>query len=174
VSTAKKWTLIALAAIVLVYSLLAGYAVTQQDIHRLILCSDHGGLKIPFAKNVCRLYLYSFRGTKQDMEDLHAGAGALFVTQGEDLAQRRETLRFLVSRGLDVNRASPVDGLPPLHAAVVLNDPEQVSLLLESGARQDIEDQRFKLKPLALAKHLQTKDPTVNTARSAVIKLLGG
>jgi hypothetical protein len=125
VSRVAKW-FTGLACALLAYGALAAYAVTKQDIHGLILCADHGGLKVPFAKHACHLYFFSFRGTKEDIEDLHAEVGALFVTQGEDLAQRREMLHFLVSRRLDLSRASPIDGLPPLLSEMSLTESKRL------------------------------------------------
>jgi hypothetical protein len=139
----------------LVYAALAAIALTSQESEALLVCADKGGLKIPFSKALCRQYLLSARGSAQDIEDLHRGIGASFVVQGESTAdEREELLKYLVGKGLDVNRID-VHQLTPLHHAVIANEADEVRILLSHGARPDVRDGKFRLTPLELALKLQ-------------------
>lgn len=154
-----------------VYIGLSTYAISTQGIEDLLLCADRGGLKIPFSKQLCRKYLLNFRGSREDIDTLQQGIGALFVTQGESTtSERTELLKFLVGKGLDVNRAG-MDRLLPLHGAVLANSADEVKILLGNGANPALKDNRFELTPLELALKLQSEDKTPND-RSAVIAIL--
>lgn len=156
---------------------LSTYAISTQGIEDLLLCADRGGLKIPFSQQICRKYLFAFRGSKQDIAALHQGIGALFVTQGESPPAERDTLlKFLVKRGLDVNRAG-TDQVLPLHGAVLANAADEVKLLLDNGANPALPDHSPTLRnytgltPLEMALKLQAEDKSPRD-RSAVIALL--
>jgi Ankyrin repeats (many copies) len=150
---------------------LSAYVIAQQGIEDLLLCADKGGLRIPISKNLCRAYLFAFRGSRQDIEALHRGIGASFVAQGESSATEREQiLRFLISKGLNVNNID-AHKLTPLHSAVLANSAEEVELLLRNGASVSVKDERFKLVPLDLAIKLQ-KEGRLQNDRQAVISLL--
>ncbi len=154
-----------------VYIGLSTYAISTQGIEDLLLCADRGGLKIPFSKQLCRKYLFNFRGSREDVDTLQQGVGALFVTQGESTtSERTELLKFLVGKGLDVNRAG-MDRILPLHGAVLANSADEVKILLGNGANPALKDNRFELAPLELALKLQSEDKTPND-RSAVIAIL--
>ena len=95
--------------------------------------------------------MLSFRGSSADIDTLHQGIVALFVTQGESTtSERTELLEFLVGKGLDVNRAV-MDKLLPLHGAVLANSAGEVKILLSTGANPALKDNRFELTPLELA-----------------------
>lgn len=150
---------------------LSTYAISTQGIEDLLVCADRGGLKIPFSKQLCREYLLNFRGSREDIDTLQQGIGALFVTQGESTTSARtELLKFLVGKGLDVNRAG-MDRLLPLHGAVLSNSADEVKILLDNGANPALKDSRFELTPLELALKLESEDKTSND-RSAVIAIL--
>ena len=159
------------ATVAAMYVALCAYAVADQDVEELLLCADSGGLKIPFSKTVCRNYLFASRGTREDIELLHRGVGAFFVVQGESSeAEREEVLRFLVGKGLDVNRID-MHGLTPLHGAVLGNVPSEVSMLLRSGGNPRLKDRKFGLTPLELAVKLE-REGSVPGGRQEVIALL--
>jgi len=154
-----------------VYLGLAAYAISAQRIEQLLICADNGGLKIPFSKKLCREYLFSFRGSQEDIDTLEHGIGALFVVQGKaSAAERSELLKFLVGKGLDVNR-SGVNHLPPLHGAALANSADEVQMLLDNGANPSLKDDGFGLTPLEFVLELQSKEKS-KTDRTAVITLL--
>lgn len=145
-----------LAFLFCVYAALAAYVITSQGIQQLLVCADAGGLKVPYSKQICRAYLFIFRGSKQDIDALEKGAGALFVIQGESTTEEREEiLKFLVSKGLDVNRASDMQ-LSPLHGAVLANSAEEVKLLLDHGANPKVNDDKVGATALEFALRLQS------------------
>jgi len=157
-----------LVLVLMAYLGLSAHAITQQSIEDLLVCADHGGLKVPFSRAVCRAYLQTARGTPQDIEALHEGTGAAFVIQGESsIADREELLAFLVGKGLNVNHVD-MHGLLPLHSAVIANSATEVEMLLRHGANPGLVDQQFGLDPLALALKLQKERPT-GVDRTAVI-----
>jgi Ankyrin repeats (many copies) len=151
------------------YGVSAAYVVTTQGIEDLLLCSDGGGLKVPFSNQLCRSYLFAFRGTPQDIASLQRGIGASFVLQGvSPLLERERTLKFLISKGLRVNELD-MHGATPLHAAVLANSSDEIEVLLRNGADVNVKDQKFGLTPLGLALKLQ-RDGKVD--RHAVISIL--
>jgi ankyrin repeat protein len=72
-----------------------------------------------------------------------------------------DVLRLLLDAGEDPNRYNPVGNhshSTPLHQAVAAGHPAVVRLLVERGAKMDIEDTIYHGTPLGWAKHLeQTK-----------------
>lgn len=157
--------------ILLAYIGLSVYAISTQEIERLLICADHGGLKIPFSKNFCREYLFAFRGSREDVDALHQRSGALFVVQGKSTVPEREkALKFLIGKGLDVNRVGMGNFLP-LHGAVSANAADEVKMLLDNGANPSLKDENFLLTPMELALKLQSEHK-LSIDRAAVIALL--
>jgi len=108
-------------------------SLTNSDIEDVIICaSDNDAYYIP--EDLCRYYLYNYRGSKEDIEYLQSRAGLGFVFGISDRSMRRDVIQFLIAKGLSVNGISNFDGLTPLHAAILLNEPDLVQLLIESGA----------------------------------------
>ena len=151
---------------------LSVYLIANQGIEELLICADKGGLKIPFSKQLCRKYLFAARGTQQDISTLQQGVGASFVVQGESSRlEREEVLKYLISKGLDVNRID-INEFLPLHGAVLANSTEEVEILLRNGANPNLKDNKFHLTPLELALKLQREDKSPNN-RFAIVSLLG-
>ena len=149
-------------------------ASSTLNIEYLVICADKGGLKIPFAKSICRGYLFTFRGSQQDIADLHQGVGASFVLGGESSAPEREqVLKYLISKGLDVNHHDMHQFLP-LHGAVLTNSADEVGILLRNGANPNLKDKKYGLTPLELALKIQAENkfPEDRENRKAVISLL--
>lgn len=158
-SGSRKWWWSIGGALVIGYAGLSAYVVTGQDIESLLVCADQGGLKIPFAKNICRAYLLSARGTSADIDALQRGAGASFVVQGSaPRDEKDQLLAFLISKGLDVNRTD-MHRSTPLHAATLACAEDEVDLLLSHGARADLKDEAIGLSALELALKLQADQP---------------
>lgn len=148
-----------------------GYAMTSLDIEELILCStDEGGFSIPAP--ICKTYMLHLRGTEEDIAQLEAGAGLAYALGSPGSADRFVISRFLLEQGLDINSPNKYTSLKltPLHSAVLDNDPEAVSFLIDSGADKAAKTAKDDMTPLDLAKSLQASDPA--TDRSAVIAAL--
>ena len=170
-----KKALISIVGFVFVgYISLSTYLITTQNIVELLVCTDTDGIyKIPFAKPLCRGYLFTFRGSQQDIAALHRGVGASFVLNGESPAPEREqVLKYLISKGLDVNHLD-MHQLLPLHGAVLNNSADEVGILLRNGANPNLKDKKFGLTPLELALKLQAESKFPQDRR-AVISLLKG
>jgi hypothetical protein len=167
----RKKHLFALIAMCLaVYLALSALFVTTQNINSLLICADKGGYRIPFSKNICRVYLFNFRGNPNDIDSLHKGIGASFVVQGESAPQEREdVLRYLLEKNLNINNIG-MNALTPLHEAVLANSVEEVEMLLRNGADRSRKDKKYALTPLELAVTLQ--DSSKNIDRREVIALL--
>lgn len=124
-------------------------------------------------------------GQGEDIGPSKYGVGAIeramaeYVTEypgrtEEDLEKNAaivEDVERLIERGADVNYQRPDRGDTPLHAAILLNSPELVEVLIEHGARLDIKEHaRGGHTPLAYAKLLQEKRPERDY--SEVIRIL--
>ncbi|HWV16862.1 MAG TPA: ankyrin repeat domain-containing protein [Cellvibrio sp.] len=168
----RKIVVALLAGFVLVgYVSLFIHVLVNQGIEELLICADRGGLKIPFSKSLCREYLFAARGTKQDVDVLHQGVGAAFVTQGESpVSEREQVLKYLIGKGLDVNRID-MHQLSPLHGAVLANSAEEVKMLLLNGVNINLKDHQFELTPLEFALKLQSEN-SLQKDRSEVVFLL--
>ncbi len=167
-----KKTLIGIIGLMVVaYLGLAVYAITNQRIETLLICADQGGFKIPFSREICRGYLFTLRGSQDDIDSLHQGIGASFAVQGESsAAEREQVLQFLISKGLDVNRID-MHQLTPLHGAVLANSADEVEILLGNGANPNLKDKKFGLTPLELALKLD-RESKFPEDRRVVIFLL--
>lgn len=153
----KQFTAFIIGLAAFSYIGLSGYVIAKQGAEELLLCADKGGLHIPFSKELCRNYLFAFRGSQQDIDALHQGIGASFVIQGESPAPEREkVLKFLIGKGLDVNRID-MHQLTALHSAVIADAAEEVDMLLRNGASINVTDKRFGLTPLELALKLKNE-----------------
>lgn len=171
-----KQTLIAFITVIgLVFAGYIGllvYAIAKQNTEELLVCADTESAFIrPFAKDICRAYLFAFRGTQQDIDFLHEGVGASFAVQGESsVAEREQVLKYLISKGLDVNHID-MHQLTPLHGAVLANSADEVGMLLRNGASPHLKDKKFGLTPLELALKLD-RENKLPEDRRAVISLL--
>lgn len=109
------------------------YAVKTFSISELVICaSTNEAFYIP--ESVCEYYLINYRGNKDDIKKLENGAGLSFVANIKDPIKRYKFLNYFISKGLNINGASKIDGLTPLHSAILLNDPDLVQYLLSKGA----------------------------------------
>ena len=152
--------------VLLVASLL--YLLTSQDIESLLVCSTSQETH-SWARKTCQYYLFHYRGTKKDIAELEKGTGLSFV-----LDDNLKYADFLIRKGININKVSPVTGVTPLFAAVVENNPKLVKYLLDNGAEITVKgDDKLlphAMTPLELVNYLIQKNPNIN--RSAVKSLL--
>lgn len=167
----KKYLFILVGASLTAYLALSAAFITTQSIESLLICADKGGYHIPFSKNICRAYLFNFRGNQNDIDFLHKGIGASFIVQGESPPPEREdVLRYLLEKNLDINNIG-MNALTPLHEAVLANSAVEVEMLLRNGADRGRKDKKYGLTPLELSITLQAKGGA-NIDRQEVIALL--
>lgn len=129
------------------------FTVSRLGIEHLIICStDSEAINIP--RSVCKYYLYNFTG-RDSARDLGEGAGIAYMYGIQNKKDKYRTIDRLISVGVDVNRVSNIDGLTPLNAAILLNDPELVKYLLGKGASLDKKDRANKLNAKEYIEYLQ-------------------
>jgi len=144
-------------------------SMNSADIEDVIICSAGTGTHyIP--SSVCKYYLYNFRANKDDIKKLQSHAGLSFVLSMPVYDEKKKLIKYLISKGIDINQPSRTDGLTPLHAAILLNMPGMVEFLIDNGASLTKIDATYKLTPMQFVKLLIEKKPSVD--RSAVIALL--
>lgn len=158
----KKLALSLLIIALALYVGVSSYIVTSQGIQSLLVCADRGGLMIPFSKSICRSYLFNVRGSPKDIAELQEyGGAALVINQGVTTAQTRQTLEFLVSRGLNVNGFDE-SSIRPLQGAVLENSFPKVKLLLDLGADPTLKGSTIKASALELAVKLKSSQKLEN------------
>lgn len=146
-------------------------SMSSADIEDVIICSaDTGSHYIP--SSVCKYYLHNFRANKDDVSYLQSRSGLNFIVNMPEKTDKKDLINYFLSKGLDINKPSKIDGLTPIHAAILLNNPDIVKLLIKHGASLTTLDERLKLTPLQFANDLASKNPAID--RSAVIALLKG
>lgn len=113
----------------------------------------------------CRWYLEHQLTDERESSDaqsvLHLAIGA-YPT---DPDQAQEIIELALSEGAQVNGFSPVTGYPPLHEAVLLNEPRLAEFLLKRGADPEIEDQNKELTARELLSAIEERNPEKNLAR---------
>lgn len=149
------------------------YAMATDDLEGLMICSTSDtAYRIP--KGVCEYYMLHFRGTKEDLANLEQRAGLSFIFS--DPKKRAKFLHFLVEKGINVNKVSPMTGFAPLHIAAASDEPELVMFLLAHGADPTVKTRDLRapefdnLTPLELVEGMSRSKPEID--RSKVKKIL--
>ncbi len=149
------------------------YVMATDDLEGLMICSTSDtAYRIP--KSVCEYYMLHLRGTKEDLAKLEQRAGLSFVFS--DPQKRAKFLHFLVEKGINVNKVSPMTGYAPLHIAVASNEPELVTFLLAHGADPTIKTKNNRvpehdnLTALELVEGMSRSKPEID--RSKVKQIL--
>lgn len=144
------------------------YSLNKYDIEEIIICSlDSGSHYIP--PNVCEYYLYNFRADKKDITDLSEVSNLGFMVGIENKSKREKLLNFFISKGSDINGISNIDGLTPLHAAILINDEDLVKYLIEKGANPLKMDRDNKLTAIEYVELLIKKAPDVSRKNILII-----
>jgi len=135
--------------------------MTQNNIEELIVCAtDDKASYIPAI--VCETYLLNYRGHGADLQYLKTRTGLNFLTNIEDVSIRNQLFKFFIGRGMNINAVSPVDGLTPLHAAVLLNDSELARFLIKQGANPRVREKNSALTPLEYLDLMNAQYPGIN------------
>jgi len=115
---------------------------------------------------VCQYYLLNHRLTQDDIQYLeNYSSGLAFLFSMQDKEKRIKYLNHFVSKGVSVDKQSVIDGFTPLHAAIILNEPELVKFLLEKGANPALKDKQFKLTSIEFIDYLSRKDPSTDRSQ---------
>jgi ankyrin repeat protein len=166
----KKLLLGSFFLLVLAIIALPVYDMATMDIDELIFCSaDEGGIKIP--SGVCEYYMVNYRINTDDIAQLSNGAG-LDAILNLDTPKKYEIAKTFISRGLNVNGINHYNDkdITPLHAAVLYNDVERASFLIEQGADLSIRSSRYGMTALELANQLHQDQS--DESRIEIIDLL--
>jgi len=137
------------------------FSLNNYDIEEVIICSSNNNAHyIP--SNICKYYLFNYRGNKNDIAKLSKFSNLSFLIHLENIKLRNRLFDFFIKNGSDINGASNIDGLTPLHAAILVNDAELVKYLLKIGADPATIDRNNKLTAIQFLHLLINKAPEVN------------
>jgi len=155
--------------ILILYSLGAIYSLENSRVEDVVLCSVEDNTHyIP--NSFCEFYLFNFRLTKQDLGDLQSAGGIAFLFGISNQKKRYVYLDKFIDSGASVNTQSEIDGLPPLHAAILLNDQKLVEYLLSKGSDPRLLDSQLRLNAYDFVLLLKRKNDSIN--RIEVIRML--
>jgi hypothetical protein len=167
----KKSVLIAAGFVGLFLSMWVYYAFANlNNIYNLIDCSQ-GEFHIPLIpQHFCRIYLYEFRGSRDDVAIINHDGSLIGLLSTANKKDQVKLLEFLLNKGVDINGLDERSGISPLHAAVLDNDADVAELILKHGANPLLKDRKRRLTPSGFARQLREKSNQPD--RSAIIYLL--
>ncbi|CAM4129070.1 ankyrin repeat domain-containing protein [Pseudoalteromonas ostreae] len=135
--------------------------ISKMSPETIIMCTlDEGGILIP--AKACEYYLYNHRDIASDIKKMSNSVGLGFILEGSNKIKKYELASFFIQNGLSVNSVNYSEGynITPLHGAVMSNDLEMVTFLLNNAAAIDIKAPTLDMTPLELALDIQIKSPT--------------
>lgn len=137
------------------------FSMSKGNIEDIIICSiNDESHYIP--SDVCEYYLLNHRLTGEDIKYLENGAGLAFLFDIPDKSKRNIFLQHFILKGVSVDTPSRIDGYPPLHAAIINNDPELVKFLLKNGANPNQKDKNQKLTAEEFIDFLDRTIPSID------------
>ncbi|GAB2926362.1 hypothetical protein [Rheinheimera gaetbuli] len=165
----KKFLLIVVILLTVLLSITA-FSLSRMSVQELIICStDNNSYVLPAP--LCFTYFNSMTNEQHAKElDQHAGLAYAFEIKPEQL--KYIVITRLLALDVDINKPSAIDGLPPLHAAILLKEPKLVQYLLEQGADKSISDNTQKMTSSQLVDHLLERKATAELL--AIKQLLTG
>ncbi len=167
--TMKKAILSFLILIPLSIAGLAIYAMRSYNIEHIVICAtDDKTTYIP--SSVCESFLLNFRLNEEDVKYFESRSGLSFLFEIQNKNMKYKLIKYFISKGVSVNKASAIDGYPPLHAAIINNDNNLVTFLLNNGADIHQKDTSHNLAPNEFVELLIQKQPTIN--RSPIKKII--
>jgi len=154
------------AAIGLIVCLLAaaplalGFFISRLSTEELIICATtNDAFRIP--KKACRLYFDKLTDASS-AKQLDDSAGIAFAFANDDVQERSAVIERLITLGADPSGISKIDGLTPLNAAILLNDPQLVQLLLDHDVDRHKPDAANHLNAADYLALLQQSQPSIN------------
>ena len=168
-----KKIFIGIAVLIIACISLTYYFLRSSNIETLMTCSTNPHVVL-VPESLCKYYTLHFRGNKQDIASLESTSGLSFIFANK--LQTSYFLDFLVKKGINLNKVSPLTGNTPLSSAVVFNKPDLVKYLLAHGADPSIKTNDDSLgafnhhTPLEIAEMMQKNK--MQPDRSEVIQIL--
>ncbi|WP_295720083.1 hypothetical protein [uncultured Halovibrio sp.] len=166
-----KW-LFSIAGLLIVgllgYSGLSFYVLQASSPDTNASCAiGDSGTHIP--QFACRRYLEHQLTNERESGDaqsvLHLAIGA-YPTDPE---QAQEIMELALSEGAQINGFSSVTGYPPLHEAVLLNEPRLAEFFLQKGADPEIEDQNKGMTAPELLSAIAERNPEKDLSRMVTL-----
>lgn len=153
-----KWLIAAVAVAALALSGLYVYHLRNLDTVGLLTCMETP--PFPGSKWACSKVMYASHPTPEEVKELNDMAGAIsLLSQPEE--ESRRLLKHFIAAGLDVNAVDQRPktlGWTSMHSAVAERDVKAVRLLLEAGAKRELENGR-KPTPTELLQSQLSKTP---------------
>jgi ankyrin repeat protein len=148
---------------------MAVYSLSESNVEDIIICGTNDDTHyIP--DKACELYLFNFRTSENDIQSLESGAGLAFLFGIQDINKRYVYLEHFLSKGASIDALSKVDGLSPLHAAILLNDLRLVKYLIDKGANTSQIEGNDELTPLTFLQKLEKNNKLID--RTPIAKVL--
>ncbi len=143
-------------------------SMIKGDIEDIIICSTNNESHyIP--SPICEYYLLNYRLTEEDIKFIESGAGLAFLFNISDNSKRHILLEYFISKGVSINKPNNIDGLTPLHAAILMSDESLVKYLIEKGADPLELDRDNKLTAMQYVELLIKKAPDVDRKNIQII-----
>lgn len=92
-------------------------------------------------QRICKWTLFTFYGNKKKISSLEEQSGLNFIIAYQTPINL-EIFEWLLDNGADINCISPIDSLPPLHAALLFDNVELVELIMKRGADPSVREKR--------------------------------
>jgi len=146
------------------------FYINTKHIYNLVECSQGEYHLFMVSQRLCRAYLFSLRGTRDDVAVINHDGSLVGLLSPASEEERSQLLEFLLENGVDINGLDERAGFSPLHTAVLDNNLEVAKLLLLHGANPLTKDKKRGLTALEFA--LQLKDKPDQPDRTGIIELL--
>lgn len=140
------------------YGSLSFYTLQTRSVETNASCAigDSGTQTPRFA---CRWYLRHQLSNAPDSSEAQRAFHMAIGAYPTDKEGALEIAELALSEGARINGHSPFSGYPPLHEAILLNEPQLVEFMLRKGADPQLENQNKGLTAAALLEALEQRNP---------------
>ena len=165
--TIKLFVILTPVSLLILYSAALMYVLPIMSVETIIICASSRERTHYIPSKVCEFYLFNFRSSEKDIQELADRAGLMFLTGILDTKKRYIYADHFLSKGILIDAPSRFDGFSPLQGAILSNDLELVKYLISRGASLNQIDEKYGLTPLNFLKLVvQKRSPYDLTAIS--------